>query len=647
MPELSVIIVNYNVKHFLEQCLYSVLAARDVETEVIVVDNLSTDGSIEYLRPRFPQVHFIENKENTGFARACNQGLAAAKGNHILFLNPDTIVPEDCFRKSIDFLLAKPSAGGLGIRMIDGSGRFLKESKRAFPSPLTSLYKLFGLARLFPRSPVFSRYHLGHLPDNQSNEVDVLAGAFMLIKKSVLDQTGGFDESFFMYGEDVDLSYRIQKAGYRNYYFAGSTIIHFKGESTRKGSMNYVRMFYSAMSRFVQKHYGGSRASLFTTLIHTGIWLRAGLTALAGFIRRFGLPLLDAALILLSFWLVKNEWNRYIKPEVQYENELLWIAFPSFTLFYLVAAYYAGLYDRWYRWSELISSTLIATLVLLAGYAMLPEQYRFSRGIILFGALVSFVFISLFRWLLIRFRVLSTRKKRDAPLTTLIAGSPEEYGEVVSLLQQAGRKEKILGRIAVAGQDDQAAGHWQEMESLVSALPFREIIYCRGSLLFSDIIQSIEQLPAGTEAKIHTTGSSSVVGSQSGDATGEAISEEDELKLFQPYHKRLKRLTDVCIAVSGLLLFPVQFFIQKKPLGFIGNCFAVIGGKKTWIGYATGKKGLPALRQAVLTANGIPASTRQPLSAESLYMMDYWYARDYAVRADLKLIWKLYSRLGG
>ena len=290
---------------------------------------------------------------------------------------------------------SKPEAGALGIKMLDGGGRFLKESKRSFPSPLTSLFKLSGLARLFPHSRIFSKYHLGHLDENKDHEIDVLAGAFMMVKKEVLDKTGGFDEIFFMYGEDVDLSYRIQKTScdatggnYKNYYFSGSTIIHFKGESTKRGSMNYVRMFYNAMSIFVRKHYGGTKAGFFNFLIHLGIWIRAVMAGLGRFIRRVGLPLIDAGLILLSFWLIKNSWSNYIRPEVQYDNRLLWIAIPAFTILYLITAYYAGLYDRWYKRSELVRSTLVATIVLLAVYSLLPEQYRFSRAIILFGAIL-------------------------------------------------------------------------------------------------------------------------------------------------------------------------------------------------------------------------------------------------------------------
>jgi GT2 family glycosyltransferase len=285
---LSIIIVSYNVKHFLEQCLHSVQRAiAGINAEVVVVDNCSSDGSVESLQSKFPEVVFIKNKNNEGFAKACNIGLYASRGEYILFLNPDTLIAEDSLTTCLDFFKNHPDCGAIGVKMIDGSGNFLKESKRSFPSPITSLYKLIGLASLFPRSKTFARYHLGHLDENGDHEVDVLAGAFMMIPKVVLEKVGSFDEAFFMYGEDIDLSYRIQKAGYKNYYLAQTTIIHFKGESTYRESLKYVRLFYKAMDIFVQKHYKGGTAFLFRAVLQLGIWLRAVFAVLANFVRRF------------------------------------------------------------------------------------------------------------------------------------------------------------------------------------------------------------------------------------------------------------------------------------------------------------------------------------------------------------------------
>lgn len=284
--QLSVIIVNYNVKYFLEQCLCSVQKAiKDLQAEVIVVDNASTDGSYEYLPSKFPQVRFIRLSDNLGFAKANNLALQQATGEFILFLNPDTIVAEDTFLQCISFFEQQNDAAAVGVQMIDGSGIFLPESKRAFPSATAAFFKLSGIAALFPRSPVVARYNLGHLSADAIHRVDVLSGAFMMVRKTVLAITGGFDEAFFMYGEDIDLSYRLSKTKnngtpYANYYLGTVCIIHFKGESTKRNSARYVQLFYKAMQQFVDKYPEEFYNGFFNIILTTGIAVRRLLSSI-------------------------------------------------------------------------------------------------------------------------------------------------------------------------------------------------------------------------------------------------------------------------------------------------------------------------------------------------------------------------------
>ena len=652
----SIIIVNYNVKHFLEQCLFSVQKAiqtSGLEAEIIVIDNHSVDRSVDYLQPKFPSVKFITNDENLGFAKACNQGYKVARGKFLLFLNPDTILPEDFLIKCQEFLSSHPDAAALGVRMLDGRGQFLKESKRSFPSPSTSLFKLFGLSRIFPHSKIFAKYHLGYLDEHETHEVDVLAGAFMIVRAEVFAETGCFDETFFMYGEDIDLSYRIQKAGrlpggkgYKNYYFPGVSLIHFKGESSKKRSVNYIRMFYNAMSIFVRKHYGGNKARIFNFLIHTAIWIRAAISAFSRFIQWIGLPLLDAGLILFSFWIMKNAWNQYVKTDVIYPNRLLWIVFPLFTIIYLIVAYYAGLYDKRYRRWKVFRSTLISTIVLLALYALLPEKYRFSRGIILFGAFLAFLLISFLRWLFVEWKLLEYEANYEKHPHTLIVGSPAEYEKVLGLLKEAGLHHRIMGRVAIHAQDSGGIGQWKKLDLLAASVPFDEVIFCEGTLSFNEIIQATEYAPRNIKIKFHASGSHSIIGSDSKDSIGQAFSKENGYKLADPYRSRVKRLIDILSSLLFLVSFPIHLFTQKKPFSFFRNCMRVLVAKRTWIGYSRPEQNLPPLRKAVLACNGVPLSTEQKISGENLQTLDQWYARDYEPANDLKLLWREYRRLG-
>ena len=272
--QISVIIVSFNAKYFLEQCMHSVLkAAHSLKHEIIIIDNASSDGTRELIENRFPAVRFIANSENIGFSKANNQALRIATGKYILFLNPDTLIAEDCFSKCLEFFEKNKNTGVLGVKMIDGAGHYLKESKRGFPGPWRSFCKLFGLTRWFPHSRWFSGYYLGQLNKDENHQIECVSGAFFFTLSEILSKCGGFDEQFFMYAEDIDLSYRIRSAGFINYYLSNTTIIHFKGESTLKDNQ-YIRTFYHAMSRFSRKYAPEKFGSFYNFFIESGIQFR-------------------------------------------------------------------------------------------------------------------------------------------------------------------------------------------------------------------------------------------------------------------------------------------------------------------------------------------------------------------------------------
>lgn len=285
--KLSVIIVNYNVKYYLDQCIRSVLRAfeeMNTPAEIIVVDNHSADGSVDYLEQRYPQklypmVRFVRSAHNLGFARANNIAIRQSRGEYVLLLNPDTIVGEDVLKASIDFMDAHEDAGAVGVRMLGAQGRRAMESRRGLPTPMVSFFKMLGFCNRWPHHRLFGKYYMGYLPWDEPCQIEVVSGAYCMLRRKALDEVGLLDEDFFMYGEDIDLSYRVLKGGYHNYYLPVD-ILHYKGESTQKSSFRYVHVFYEAMLIFFRKHYSGM-TFLLSLPIKTAIYAKA-LMALVG-----------------------------------------------------------------------------------------------------------------------------------------------------------------------------------------------------------------------------------------------------------------------------------------------------------------------------------------------------------------------------
>ena len=409
--KISVIIVNYNVLHFLEQCLHSVVKAmKNLEGEIIVVDNNSVDGSTAMVKEKFPGILLIENKKNTGFSVANNQGILQSSGDFILLLNPDTVIQEDTLEKVIYFMESHPDAGGLGVKMVDGKGNFLPESKRGLPTPAVAFYKIFGVAKLFPKSKRFGAYHLTYLDNNQIHIVDVLSGAFMVLRKKALEKTGLLDETFFMYGEDIDLSYRLQQAGYKNYYFPETTIIHYKGESTKKSSVNYVFVFYKAMKIFALKHFNRKNAGIFIFFINLAIYLRAGVSITKRIVQQVLVPLLDFCLILSGLYTLRYVYETKVKlleSGNYFQEWMISVAFPCYALVWMASVFLNGGYDRPVRLIKIIRGLIIGTGLILIAYSLLPENYRFSRAIILLGTFTTLISYLLTRIIFHLFRIKS------------------------------------------------------------------------------------------------------------------------------------------------------------------------------------------------------------------------------------------------
>jgi GT2 family glycosyltransferase len=618
-----------------------------------VVDNASTDGSIAFLRPLFPEVQWIENTQNMGFGKANNQALAHCRGEFVLFLNPDTLVPEDGLSKSLAFILRQPDAGAIGIRMVDGSGKYLPESKRSFPGPLTSFFKLIGLTALFPGNKLFANYYLGHLSPFENHPIDVMAGAFMLIRKQVLDVTGGFDEQFFMYGEDIDLSYRIKQSTntatgdkWQNYYFAESSIIHFKGESTKKGSLNYVVMFYKAMVQFVRKHYASGRANIFIFFIYLAIGARASVSLLGRAFKKLGLPLIDALLVMASLLGVYLVWSYYVRPHVVWVPHLLRFALLIFTCMFLCTGALAGLYSRWYAPRRIMAALGFAILGVLAVYSLLPEDWRFSRGIVLFGGIISGTLIVLLRSILGRLGFMDSFAEVSNKDSILVAGNAGDFESIKEIYMRHHAADSILGRLSLAEKE---TGSLMPLDTWLQAtglLPANQIIFSISSELPLSRVCRVLSPQKGISYKFYYRGSSSIVGSEGSEEKGETLSGNVYYRLGEPRVLSQKKIIDVLIAMLLLGSFPFHMFFVKNFPGLIKNIFQVLRGKKTWIGYTGRGDGLPKLLPGVIAVNGLPHHLNLQLNIETRQLLDARYALDYYYWLDLSLIRKSYRMLG-
>ena len=613
-------------------------ASAGLDMECFVIDNGSTDGSLAYLQPLFPSIRFIANENNPGFAKANNQVLPLCTGEYVLFLNPDTLVSEDAFRSCLSYIKSEPAAGALGVRMVDGKGRFLPESKRSFPSPLTAFFKLTGLAAAFPRSGWFNRYALGNLDEFANHKVAVLAGACLLVKRELLLQLQGFDESYFLYGEDIDLSYRIRQAGYENHYFAGTSILHFKGESAGSNSLRHVKYFYEAMQVFVLKHYRGSGGKWLVLFLQLAIVLRGILSAANRLVKPLLWSLADLCTVWISLLAFRFFWVQQFRNGKDFGVELLEYGFPLFSFLFVLAAAFAGLYDRRTRISQVFSSLMFAVISLLALYSLLPESLRFSRGVMLWGGLLAVVIMLLLR------RIFQQPGQNSEENATVVVASAGDYRKLLPLLQKEMIDECLLGRLSPQAGDEEAMGSLAALPTLNTQLGIQRVIFCIGDLRLQEIIpvmQACRQQPL--RFLFHESGSNSMVGSQTGAPGTSIITPVVSYAIAEPYQQRMKRVVDLAIAILFLITLPLHFFLQPRFGAFLQNIFLVLLGKRTWVGYASALNRLPVIKAGVVTFMG----KHTVLSPDAQEQVDRRYAKQYDWWEDARTVVRYYRQLGG
>lgn len=632
MPmKLSIIVVNYNVKAFLEQCLRTVFEALEgMDGEVFVVDNQSTDGSTGMVRMKFPQVKLIANTENVGFSRANNQAIRESSGEYVLLLNPDTVVGEDVFRKVVDFLDAHPKAGGLGVKMIDGTGRFLPESKRGLPTPTVAFFKIMGLSRLFPHSKLFGRYHLGHLPENEVAPIEILSGACMFLRKEMLDEIGLLDESFFMYGEDIDLSYRITLGGYENWYFPDAPIIHYKGESTKKSSVNYVFVFYNAMVIFAKKHFTRRGPQLFSFIIRGAIYLSAAAALVLRFLWEALLPIVD--LVLLYSGLVLMEHLNILGTLATSDRVLMAAATLGIMALF-------GVYDL-----PLKAANILKGLVALFLCGLATQQWTGLKLAEVFtmlamsGAVVVCVRLLLY---MLEIRRISTSPVERARI--LAIGSEEETKRALGLLWQT-HYGLDLEITMDAGTVDEPTGAAQVKEA-IRKQRLDEVVFCAKDLSSQRIIRMLEQLQnTGVIFKIAQPASEFIIGPSTTESLQDLLILRDHA-VDSSSAKRRRRTMDLLVSLFLLITLPVGIWFVEAKVGFIRSLFLVLLGKRTWVGYVMpgADRRMPRIKPGVLDPARTDHRKRAPLT---VHRMDLEYAKDYRVWKDMGRVFANFRSLG-
>ncbi len=643
--KISVIIVSYNVYPFLDNCLRSVRQAMEgIDGEIIVVDNASVDRTPALVRLHFPEVILIANEGNVGFAKANNQGISIAKGEYVLLLNPDTVLSENTLSTCITFADQHPDAGAIGVRMLDGSGKFLPESKRGLPTLMASFMKMTGLYHLAPGSASWNRYYQGHVKETETAKIEVLTGAFMFLRHATLSAAGLLDEDFFMYGEDIDLSYRITKTGASIYYLPETDIIHYKGESTKKASLNYVVTFYQAMLIFTQKH-PEFQAQKF--LIHAAIYIHGFYRLLRQTVERLWPVIMDGLAGYGAFYLVSELWARYHFHNPHYfQPEFFYFNLPLYLACLLLSIFFNGGYDQPYEKRKSWVGFFIGFLLIIGFYAFLPTHLRTSRMVIALGSVFFALYLLVSRSRLYPWKNLGSVHQQDSQRRAIIVGEHAEAERIKELINRSRDQIEILGTVSMHEANADSLGNLANLSDIVRVHDVQEIIFSAQDVPFSTFSGTMSRLGPGYRYMLAASTTMNIVGSMNKDTEGESYGLRINFKLSHPSARRSKRVFDLVSSSMMLVLFPLVLLLVKSPVNALRHLVQVWSGSKTWVSYNPADpmiSALPPIRKGILYPAYLIGNDNALTRLEHIH---YVYARDYHWSTDLSILTSQWKKIG-
>lgn len=646
--------MNYNVKAFLENLLDSIgKATRNIAAEVIIVDNASDDGSVEMLREKYPDINVIANDDNRGFSKANNQGLAVAKGKYMLLLNPDTLVQEDTFETMIQFFEENPQAGMAGCKVLNPDGTLQLASRRSFPGPWNSFCKLTGLSSIFPKSRLFARYNLTYLDENQTYEVDAISGSFMMLRREVYEKTGGLDERFFMYGEDLDWCYRVQKEDWKVCYVHTTQIIHYKGESAKRSAFNETRVFYDAMHRFVQKHYSGSW--LVVLILRAAIAARAVVAFTAHF-RLIILGILLDGLLYTGALFAADQFYSVLRPWKGFPPDAIPYVYTVPVLIYLLLAASFGAYRRDKLSVLRAFAALVTSFFVISATPFFFKSFAYSRGVVLllnvgaFFLLIGWrVFVKFF------FRIGFDPEYKQQ--RTVVVGTGEDAVRIASKLQaKYTTYHKVLGLVAVSrreigGEEGgfPVIGSAETVPRLIRDERVTEVIFSSEQFTYHQMMSIVSACQReDVEFKVASGNPELMVGKTSVSLLDDIPLIELQYNISDPLQRFIKALFDKAFALFVLILLYPFIFLGHLATGkaspfkqFILNVPKVLRGEKSFVGprdpsAGSLNLGKPGLTGIWFTEGGADASTEK---------LDIYYARNQNIWLDLEILGQTINRL--